>query len=84
MLLRPWLSLADQGIYDLLWERSADRGCETDTREQRHCSYLLEVRGDAQRLVPKPEVGGDCDAAFADHGHDGPSVVFHYRLGTFL
>ena len=46
-------------------------------------AYLLKVRGDAQGLVSEPEVGGDCDAAFADHGHDGPSVIFHYRLGKF-
>ena len=57
------------------------RGLEwNDQSGTRHYTYFLKVGGDAQSLVSEPEVGSDCDAAFADHGHDGPSVIFHYRL----
>lgn len=40
----------------------------------------LKVGRDRQTLVSESQIGGDGDTVLADHGYDGATVQFHYRL----
>lgn len=42
------------------------KSSESEPREP----HLLKVASDEHRLVSEPEIRGDCDAVFADHGND--------------